>query len=98
MGDGCAQGGPDDDLHGLAGALSRGNTRWLRRSAGPANVQNSMHSAPANGTQIAIGGVGRRARRCPFDAGIAPIVDGMASQPCDGRRLVPFVPSPAPSP
>jgi hypothetical protein len=66
---------------------------------GPANVQNQQHSAPANGTQIAIGGNGpARAPLSPFDAGIAPIVDGMVSQPCDGRRLVPFVPSPAPSP
>jgi hypothetical protein len=67
--------------------------------AGPANVQNQQHSAPANGTQIAIGGNGpARPPLSPFDAGIAPIVDGMVSQPCDGRRLVPFVPSPAPSP
>jgi len=66
---------------------------------GPANVQNQQHSAPANGTQIAIGGNGpARAPLSPFDSGIAPIVDGMVSQPCDGRRLVPFVPSPAPSP
>jgi hypothetical protein len=66
---------------------------------GPANVQNQQHSAPANGTQIAIGGNGpARPPLSPFDAGIAPIVDGIVSQPCDGRRLVPFVPSPAPSP
>ena len=75
-----AQGWSDDDVHRMAGALSRGNTRRLRRPPGPANVQNQQHSAPANGTQIAIGGNGpARAPLCPFDAGIAPIVDGMVS-------------------
>jgi hypothetical protein len=65
----------------------------------PSVVQSSIHGGPANGTQIAIGGGGQAAEPLgPFDAGIAPIVDGMVSQPCDGRRLVPFVPSAASSP
>ena len=63
------------------------------------NVQSNIHGGPANGTQIAIGGGGGAAPPLsPFDAGIAPIVDGMVSQPCDGRRLVPFAPSPVSSP
>jgi hypothetical protein len=63
------------------------------------NVQSNIHSGPANGTQISIGGGGGAAPPLsPFDAGIAPIVDGMVSQPCDGRRLVPFAPSPVSSP
>jgi hypothetical protein len=68
-------------------------------SAGVSNVQSNVHAGPANGTQIAIGGGGGAAPPLgPFDAGIAPIVDGMVSQPCDGRRLVPFAPSPVSSP
>jgi hypothetical protein len=62
-------------------------------------VHTDMHSAPANGTQIAIGGAGPAGPPLgPFDAGIAPIVDGMVSQPCDGRLLVPFTPAPVSSP
>jgi len=67
--------------------------------SGISNVQSDVHGGPANGTQIAIGGGGRsQAPLGPFDAGIAPIVDGMISQPCDGRLLVPFTPPPAASP
>lgn len=64
------------------------------------NVQDNVHSGPANGTQVTIGGGGGHANTplSPFAAGLAPIVDGMLSQPCDGRLLVPFVPSPASSP
>jgi len=62
-------------------------------------VRNDMHSGPANGTQIAVGGAGpATAPLGPFDAGIAPIVDGMVSQPCDGRLLIPYSPSPVSSP
>lgn len=67
--------------------------------AASGNVQSNIHAGPANGTQIAIGGGGGASPPlAPFDAGIAPIVDGMVSQPCDGRRLVPFEPSPVSSP
>ncbi|HEY2476478.1 MAG TPA: hypothetical protein VGI19_16990 [Candidatus Cybelea sp.] len=63
------------------------------------NVQNNVHAGPANGTQISIGGGGGHDEPLgPFEAGIAPIVDGMVSQPCDGRLLVKYAPSPAPSP
>jgi hypothetical protein len=66
---------------------------------GPNNVQNTVHAGPANGTQIAIGGGGpEQAPLGPFDAGIAPIVDGMVSQPCDGRLLVPYAPAAVSSP
>jgi hypothetical protein len=59
----------------------------------PSAVRDSVPGGPANGTQISIGGGGGGAQPLgPFDAAIAPIVDGMVSQPCDGRRLVPFVP------
>jgi hypothetical protein len=62
-------------------------------------VQSGQHAGPANGTQIAVGGGGHDdTPLSPFDAGIAPIVDGMVSQPCDGRLLVPFAPSPVSSP
>jgi hypothetical protein len=62
-------------------------------------VRSDVHGGPANATQIAIGGGGQaQAPLSPFDAGIAPIVDGMVSQPCDGRLLVPFAPSPVSSP
>ncbi|MFY9885677.1 MAG: hypothetical protein WAK15_12990, partial [Candidatus Cybelea sp.] len=65
----------------------------------PPNVQDSGHAGPTNGTQITIGGgVKAAAPLSPFDAGIAPIVDGMVSQPCDGRLLVPYAPSPVSSP
>ena len=70
-------------------------------AAGPDSsvVHSDLHGGPANGTQIAIGGAGPAAAPlAPFDAGIAPIVDGMVSQPCDGRRLVPYEPSAVSSP
>jgi hypothetical protein len=65
----------------------------------PSIVHSSTQGGPANGTQIGIGGGGRAAAPLsPFDAGIAPIVDGMVSQPCDGRLLKPYAPSPVSSP
>ncbi len=71
-------------------------------AAGPDSsiVHSDLHGGPANGTQIAIGGGGSasRAPLSPFAAGLAPIVDGMVSQPCDGRLLVPYAPSPVSSP
>jgi hypothetical protein len=66
---------------------------------GGSNVQNQVHSGPANGTQISIGGGSAPHDPLgPFEAGIAPIVDGMVSQPCDGRLLVPYAPSAVSSP
>jgi hypothetical protein len=65
---------------------------------GPDNVQSNAHAGPANGTQFSIGGGHAGAPLGPFDAGIAPIVDGMVSQPCDGRLLAPYVPSAVSSP
>ena len=94
------KGGTDDDLHGMARALSTGRSRRLRRcSPARQNVQNDVHAGPANGTQITIGGGGERPTPLsPFAAGLTPIVDGIVSQPCDGRLLVPFAPSPVSSP
>ena len=63
----------------------------------PSNVQ--ANSGTPNGTQISIGGGGpAHEPLSPFDAGIAPIVDGMVTQACDGRLLAPYAPSAAPSP
>lgn len=63
----------------------------------PSNVQ--ANSGTPNGTQISIGGGGQAHEPLsPFDAGIAPIVDGMVTQACDGRLLTPYAPSAAPSP
>jgi hypothetical protein len=70
-------------------------------AAGPDStiVHSSAPGGPANGTQIGIGGGGGgEAPLSPFDAGIAPIVDGMVSQPCNGRLLVPYAQSPVSSP
>jgi hypothetical protein len=65
----------------------------------PSIVHSNTQGGPANGTQISIGGGARsEPPLSPFDAGIAPIVDGMVSQPCDGRLLKPYVPSPVSSP
>jgi hypothetical protein len=70
-------------------------------AAGPDSsiVHSDLHGGPTNGTQIAIGGgSGDHEPLSPFAAGLAPIVDGIVSQPCDGRLLVPFAPSPVSSP
>jgi hypothetical protein len=65
----------------------------------PSIVRSNTQGGPANGTQIAVGGGGKsEPPLSPFDAGIAPIVDGMVSQPCDGRLLKPYAPSPVSSP
>jgi len=68
--------------------------------AGPDSsvVHSNLHGGPANGTQVTIGGGSGGQPASPFAAGLAPIVDGIVSAPCDGRLLVPFVPSPEPSP
>jgi hypothetical protein len=73
---------------------------YADQAGGQSVVQNDVHAGPANGTQISIGGGGGSSHTplSPFAAGLAPIVDGMVSQPCDGRLLVPYVPSPGSSP
>lgn len=79
-------------------------TGWLVRYPEPirgnyAPLPSNVNAGAANGTQITIGGgSGAQPPLSPFDAGIAPIVDGMVSQPCDGRRLVPFAGSAGTSP
>jgi hypothetical protein len=80
-------------------------TGWLVRYPQPvrggyADVPgpSTARGGPANGTQIAIGGTQAQPPLSPFDAGIAPIVDGIVSQPCDGRLLIPFAPSAVSSP
>lgn len=69
-------------------------------AAGPDSsvVHSNLHGGPANGTQVTIGGGSGGQPASPFAAGLAPIVDGIVSAPCDGRLLVPYVPSPEPSP
>ncbi len=70
-------------------------------AAGPDSsiVHGDLHGGPANGTQMTIGGGGSGHEPVsPFAAGLAPIVDGMVSQPCDGRLLVPYAPSAGSSP
>lgn len=79
-------------------------TGWLVRYPQPvrggyAPLPSNVNVGGANGTQITIGGgPGAHAPLSPFAAGTAPIVDGIVSQPCDGRLLVPYAPSPASSP
>ncbi len=79
-------------------------TGWLVRYPEPvrggyADAPSNVGVGTPNGTQITIGGGGGAHQPLsPFDAGVAPIVDGMISQPCDGRLLAPFAPSPVPSP
>ena len=71
-------------------------TGWLVRYPQPirgnyAPLPSNVNSGAANGTQIAVGGGGGAAPPLsPFAAGIAPIVDGIVTQACDGRLLVPF--------
>lgn len=79
-------------------------TGWLIRYPQPvrggyAPLPSNVNVGAPNGTQISIGGnTGSHEPLSPFDAGIAPIVDGMVTQPCDGRLLQRFTPSPASSP
>jgi hypothetical protein len=79
-------------------------TGWLVRYPQPvrgnyAPLPSNVNAGGANGTQVTIGGgSGAAPPLSPFAAGIAPIVDGMVSQPCDGHLLVPFAGSSATSP
>ncbi len=75
-------------------------TGWLVRYPQPERggyaplPSNGNANVPtANGTQISIGGGGgaeAHAPLSPFDAGIAPVVEGIISEACDGRLLVPY--------
>jgi hypothetical protein len=67
-------------------------TGWLVRYPLNATAPHAGDYAPANGTQISVGG----GRGTPGT--LPPIVDGIVTQPCEGHLLVPFVPSPATSP
>ena len=96
-----AQGRTDDDLHGMARSLSTGRTRRIRRRGRPRvnrAEQRARRSRKRHANRDRREQAQPRRRSAPFDAGIAPIVDGMVSQPCDGRRLVPYAPSPVSSP
>ncbi|HTX58087.1 MAG TPA: hypothetical protein VMH02_00320 [Verrucomicrobiae bacterium] len=78
-------------------------TGWLVRypetiKGGYTYVPANDQIAPANGTQIGIGGGHGGEPEGPFAAGQAPIVEGMVSRVCDGRLLVPFAESPGSSP
>jgi hypothetical protein len=64
-------------------------TGWLIRY--PLNEAPPSGYAPANGSQIAVGGAHAPGL-------MAPIVEGMVTQPCEGRLLVPYAGSSAPSP
>lgn len=66
-------------------------TGWLVRYPLNQTPSHAGDFAPANGTQISVGG-----GRSP--GVLAPIVDGIVTLPCEGRLLVPYTPSPASSP
>jgi hypothetical protein len=64
-------------------------TGWLVRY--PLNESPPGGFAPANGTQISVGGAAH--------AGVMPpIVEGIVTEACEGRLLVPYAGSSAPSP
>jgi hypothetical protein len=71
-------------------------TGWLVRypqqiRGNYAPLPSNVNAGAANGTQLSIGGGGgAQPPLSPFASGLAPIVDGMVSQPCNGRLLVPF--------
>jgi hypothetical protein len=67
-------------------------TGWLVRYPFNEAAPHPGDYAPANGTQITIGG----GRGVP--AVLPPVVEGMVTEPCEGRLLVPYAPSPGPSP
>jgi hypothetical protein len=64
-------------------------TGWLVRY--PLNESPPGGFAPANGTQISIGGASH-------PGVMPPIVEGLVTQACEGRLLVPYAGSSAPSP
>ncbi len=67
-------------------------TGWLVRYPLNQTPSHPGDFAPANGTQMTIGG-GAGAR-----AILPPVVNGIVTLPCDGRLLVPYAASPAASP
>ena len=67
-------------------------TGWLVRYPINGHPSHPGDYAPANGTQIGIGGGGGTPAVLP------PIVESIVTGPCEGKLLVPYAPSPAPSP
>jgi hypothetical protein len=67
-------------------------TGWAVRYPSNARAPHAGDYAPANGTQITIGG----GHGSP--AVLPPVVDGIVTLPCEKRLLVPYAASPAPSP
>lgn len=67
-------------------------TGWLVRYPINATAPHAGDFAPANGTQIRVGG----GRGTP--GVLAPVVDGIVTQACEGRLLVPYTPVPPASP
>jgi hypothetical protein len=67
-------------------------TGWLVRYPLNETPSHPGDFAPANGTQMSVGG-GRGA-----PAILPPIVEGIVSAPCEGRLLVPYAALPAASP
>ncbi|MEO6836420.1 MAG: hypothetical protein ABI231_11010 [Candidatus Tumulicola sp.] len=67
-------------------------TGWLVRYPYNATASHPGDFAPANGTQMTVGG----GRGSP--AVLPPVVEGIVSAPCEGRLLVPYAASPASSP
>ncbi len=64
-------------------------TGWLVRY--PLNETPPSGFAPANGTQISVGGASH-------PGVLPPIVEGIVTEACEGRLLVPYAGSSAPSP
>ncbi len=67
-------------------------TGWLVRYPVNAKASHAGDYAPANGTQVSVGGGAGTPGILP------PVVDGIVTEPCEGRLLVPYAPSPAASP
>ncbi|MGB8520271.1 MAG: hypothetical protein WCD38_08935, partial [Candidatus Tumulicola sp.] len=67
-------------------------TGWLVRYPVNAKASHAGDYAPANGTQVSVGGGAGTPGILP------PVVDGIVTEPCEGRLLVPYAPSPASSP
>ncbi|HEU5478834.1 MAG TPA: hypothetical protein VFU90_03330 [Candidatus Tumulicola sp.] len=66
-------------------------TGWLVRYPYNQTASHPGDFAPANGTQVSIGG-----GRVP--AVLPPVVEGIVTLACEGRLLVPYAASPAASP
>jgi hypothetical protein len=79
-------------------------TGWLVRypeaeRGGYAQVPSNDNIAPANGGQLRIGGGGAQSGPVSsFESGTAPIVEGIVTMACSGRRLTPYATSAGSSP